>query len=55
MVVVNGTHDKPQAYEAPALRLLGSVPELTQQVDKKLGVSDGFTFLGQPITNASPH
>ena len=55
MVVVNGTHDKPQPYEAPALRLLGSVSELTQQIDKKVGPTDGFTFQGISITNASPH
>jgi hypothetical protein len=42
-------------YEAPALRLLGSVAALTQQtVDKKLGPTDGFTFMGAPIANASP-
>ena len=56
MVVVNGTHDTQQPYEAPALRLLGSVSELTQQLqDKKLGPTDGFTFQGISITNASPN
>jgi hypothetical protein len=46
--------DSPE-YEAPALRLLGSVAALTQQtVDKKLGPTDGFTFMGAPIANASP-
>ena len=55
MLIVNGTHDTTQPYEAPALRLLGSVPELTQQLqDKKLGPTDGFTFMGNAITNASP-
>ena len=55
MIVVNGTHDTTRPYEAPALRLLGSVPELTQQLqDKKLGPTDGFTFQGISITNASP-
>jgi len=44
-----------EAYEAPAIRLLGSVPELTQQtIDKKVGPTDGFTFMGIAITNASP-
>jgi hypothetical protein len=44
-----------EAYEAPAIRLLGSVPELTQQlIDKKVGPTDGFTFMGVAITNASP-
>jgi hypothetical protein len=42
-------------YVPPALRVLGSVAALTQQTqDKKLGVTDGFTFLGVPIANASP-
>jgi hypothetical protein len=43
-----------KAYEAPALTLLGSVHALTQTQDKKYGVSDGFTFMGNSITNASP-
>ena len=52
---MNGTHDSTRPYEAPALRLLGSVPALTQQLqDKKFGATDGFTFMGQAITNASP-
>ena len=37
------------AYEAPVLRVLGSVAELTQGCDKRLGGSDGFTFMGQAI------
>ena len=44
----------PKGYEAPALTVLGSVHTLTQQIDKKLGHSDGFTFMGNSITNASP-
>jgi hypothetical protein len=38
-----------QAYEAPAVRVLGSVAELTQGCDKQLGGTDGFTFMGQSI------
>jgi hypothetical protein len=39
----------------PAIRQLGSVSALTQQlVDKKVGPTDGFTFQGVPIANASP-
>jgi hypothetical protein len=38
-----------QAYEPPAMRVLGSVAELTQGCDKQLGGSDGFTFMGQAI------
>jgi hypothetical protein len=42
-------------YEAPALRVLGTVHELTQQgCDKRLNGSDGFTFMGQPIVCRSP-
>ena len=37
------------AYEAPSLRVLGSVAELTLGCDKTLNGSDGFTFMGQPI------
>jgi len=38
------------AYEAPAVRVLGSVAALTQQgCDKRLGGSDGFTFMGIAI------
>ena len=37
------------AYEAPAVRVLGTVAELTQGCDKHLGGSDGFTFMGQAI------
>jgi len=38
-----------QAYEAPVVRVLGSVAELTQSCDKRFGGSDGFTFMGQAI------
>jgi len=52
---MNHTTDSP-AYEAPALRVLGTVHELTQQFpcDKRLNGSDGFTFMGQPIVCRSP-
>ena len=44
-----------QSYESPQLRVLGRLPELTQQLqDKKFGPTDGFTFMGNAITNASP-
>jgi hypothetical protein len=36
----------PAAYEPPALRVLGSVHELTQYCDKVNGHSDGFTYMG---------
>jgi hypothetical protein len=40
-------------YEAPAITVIGSVHELTQGCDKHLNGSDGFTFMGQPITCVS--
>jgi hypothetical protein len=41
-------------YEAPTITLIGSVHELTQQgCDKKLGSSDGFTFMGSAIVCVS--
>lgn len=44
----------PGAYEAPTLRVLGSVDALTQGFcDKSLGGSDGFTFMGQAISCSS--
>jgi hypothetical protein len=49
-------HDRvvqPQGYEPPKLTVLGSVHGLTQTQDKKYGHSDGFTFMGNSITNAS--
>ncbi|HEV3477913.1 MAG TPA: lasso RiPP family leader peptide-containing protein [Gaiellaceae bacterium] len=39
-------------YEAPTVRVVGSVHELTQ-VDKKYGPTDGYTFQGVSITNSS--
>jgi hypothetical protein len=45
--VTNATEKQP--YESPALRLLGTVEEMTLVCDKRLNGSDGFTFMGQPI------
>jgi len=39
-------------YESPEIKDLGSLEDLTLQ-DKTLGSSDGFTFNGAPIRNAS--
>ena len=41
------------SYEAPRIVELGKVEQVTLTTDKKLGSSDGFTFLGVPITNNS--
>jgi hypothetical protein len=38
-----------KTYDAPAVRVLGTVHELTQGCDKRLGGSDGYTFMGQAI------
>lgn len=43
----------PHSYEAPALKVIGSIRELTLQ-DKKFGPTDGFTLMGVAITNNSP-
>jgi hypothetical protein len=45
-----------RAYEPPKLLVVGQVADLTlgDIIDKKFGGSDGMTFLGIPITNASP-
>jgi hypothetical protein len=40
-------------YARPEVVELGTVSELTLQIDKELGGSDGFTFQGDPIRNAS--
>ena len=39
-------------YQRPEIRELGSLEELTLQ-DKDYGSSDGLTFQGVPIGNAS--
>lgn len=43
----------PTSYEPPALVAFGTVHALTQTQDKKYGESDGYTFMGTAITNAS--
>lgn len=40
-------------YEAPELRVLGSVAELTQQCHKRLGGSDFFIFRGVSLVCSS--
>jgi hypothetical protein len=46
------TDDRP--YEAPRLEVLGGVSLLTATIDKKFDATDGLTFMGIPIGNASP-
>jgi hypothetical protein len=43
-----------EGYEAPIVKVVGSVYGLTQQIDKRFNASDGLTFMGIPIGNASP-
>jgi hypothetical protein len=44
-----------QAYEAPAIEVLGSVAELTQNHShKRWGSSDGWQFTGGHVHNVSP-
>jgi hypothetical protein len=43
----------PVGYEAPALHVLGSVAELTQTCDKRLGGSDLFIFRGTRLVCGS--
>ena len=40
-------------YRAPKMTILGPLEAMTQQTIKQLGLSDGFTFLGQPIGDPS--
>ena len=42
----------PEAYEPPSLKVMGTVHDLTLS-NKDYGASDGFTFQGVDITNAS--
>ena len=43
--------ERTGTYESPALVELGTLQDLTLVcTDKKYGSSDGFTFMGQPIT-----
>lgn len=41
-------------YEPPRLEVLGAVQALTETIDKKYGLTDGYTLMGVAITNASP-
>jgi hypothetical protein len=45
------TAKKP--YTTPQVVIHGSLEQITKIQDKKLGPTDGFSFMGQGITNAS--
>ncbi len=40
-------------YTTPQVTVHGTLEELTKQVNKGLGPTDGLLFLGLPITNVS--
>jgi hypothetical protein len=42
-----------RTYTVPQLTVHGTIEEITKQIDKHLGPSDGFTFQGQGITHLS--
>jgi hypothetical protein len=44
---------RKKAWQEPKLVVHGDVGRITQEQDKKFGASDGFTFMGISITNAS--
>jgi hypothetical protein len=46
--------EQPEQYEAPVVRVVGSVYGLTLQQDKRFNATDGLTFMGTPIGNNSP-
>jgi hypothetical protein len=51
--MVISKHDRtPLEYESPSLLELGTVHDLTL-IDKDYGPTDGMTFQGIAITNAS--
>lgn len=43
--------NKTSHYEAPAVRVLGSVQLLTQSTQKALGPADGFVFIHSTATS----
>jgi hypothetical protein len=45
-----------EQYEPPLLRALGTVAELTQQLNKRWGGTDGWQFMGIdiPVHTVSP-
>jgi hypothetical protein len=53
----HGHPPAPEGYDPPRLITLGKVSELTQASHghgKSYGGSDGFSFMGFPVTNTSP-
>ena len=48
------TRSDERPYEPPRLEVLGAVDRLTATIDKRFNATDGLTFMGTPIGNASP-
>lgn len=48
------TLDTSTAYAPPEITILGDLFELTLYCDKRLGLSDGWTFQGDSIVCTSP-
>ena len=42
-----------KVYATPQLIVHGTMEEITAQQNKGYGASDGYTFMGEPITNIS--
>jgi hypothetical protein len=47
----NATQKRP--YTTPKLTVHGTLEEVTKQQNKAYGVTDGYMFMGAPITNIS--
>ena len=45
--------EQKKMWTEPKLVVYGDVERITQDQDKVYGVSDGFTFMGNSIRNAS--
>jgi hypothetical protein len=48
------TRRDERPYEPPRLVELGGVEYVTATIDKRFNATDGLTFMGTPIGNASP-
>jgi hypothetical protein len=49
----NLANGEKRTYVAPQLIVHGTMEEITAQQNKTYGSTDGFLFMGVPITNAS--
>lgn len=51
---MDSTRSDERPYEPPQVEVLGAVDQLTAAIDKRFDATDGLTFMGIPIGNASP-